>query len=274
MKSNKKLITNRTSKRRYISNHTKSKRRYNQKKSISRKHNKKGGLLIMNPETDLINTHLCNTKADSDKSSPGLEIFNSISKAFQLNMSTLGYLQQMYKNTDNKWFKFIIFNNNHTYYIYIIDGAKINKHPVCVLQGLLEVTKSANEYTELRNAVDNLQLFKNSYGSNMDAMTDELKSQCLSLIDQVNALIDKDIRCMPIISSGSGSVNEDNSICINNKSGHYKPTKESMMNAKKIFQMIVGETVPIYVKNKEDKNVLKEKYGEKAEHYSGICLPN
>lgn len=260
-KSNKKLISNRP--------------KYNKSKKRNRlnNRNKKGGLLVMNPETDLINTHLCNTKTGTEKDSPGLEVFNSISKAFQLNDTTLGYLQQMYKNTDDKWFKFVIFNNNNNYYIYIIDGAKINKHPVCVLQGLLDVTKPVNEYDDLRKAFDNLQLFKNTYGTNMNSMTDELKTRCISLINNLNNLIDKDIRCMPIVSSGSGSVNEDNSICINNKSGHYKPTKESMINAHKIFERVVGGKTTIYVKNKEDKNVLKERYGENAEHFSGICLP-
>ena len=71
----------------------------------------------MNPDTDLINTHICNSKPGIVKDSPGLEIFTSISKSFQLNNYTLGYLQQEYKNIDNKWFKFVIFNNNNESFI-------------------------------------------------------------------------------------------------------------------------------------------------------------
>jgi hypothetical protein len=239
------------------------------RKTLSK--NKRGGLLVMNPGTDLINTHICNVKEGDEKDSPGLEIFTSISKSFQLNKSTLGYLQQMYKNSDDKWFKFIIFKNNEDEFIYIIDGAKINKHSVCMIQGLLDVTKQANEYNDLRTAFNSLEIFKNNNGSNVDSMTTELKNECKILIDKLNQLIDKDIKCMPLIAAGSGSINIDNSICINNKSGHYKPTKSSMELAKEIFKINTGYD-NVFVKEKEDKELLKNKYGENAENFSGICL--
>lgn len=239
------------------------------RKTLSK--NKRGGLLVMNNGTDLINTHICNVKEGIEKDSPGLEIFTSISKSFQLNKLTLGYLQQMYKSRDDKWFKFIIFNNGGEKYIYIIDGAKINKHSVCMIQGLLDVTKEANEYQDLRTAFNNLEMFKNNNGSNMDSMTTELKNECKILIDKLNQLIDKDIKCMPLIAAGSGSINIDNSICINNKSGHYKPTQSSMELAKEIFKINTGYD-NVYVKEKEDKELLKNKYGENAENFSGICL--
>jgi hypothetical protein len=249
----------------------KTKKKLNRKiKKISSK-NKKGGLLMSSPETDLLNTHICNLKPGSDKESPGLEIFTSISNSFQLNIHTLGYLQQTYKNTDNKWFKFVIFNNDGRNYIYIIDGAKINKHSVCMIQGLLHVTKDAEEYLELKKAVDNLQNFKNENGSNMETMSVETKQECINLINAVNQFIDRDITCMPVIAAGSGSVNKDNSICINNKSGHYKPTENSMSIAKTIFETVT-EGANVFIKEKEDKDVLKLKYGKDAENFSGICL--
>jgi hypothetical protein len=251
----------------------KTKKKLSKNKRIKRisSKNKRGGLLIMNPETDLINTHICNVKKGVEKDSPGLEIFTSISKSFQLNKLTLGYLQQMYKNSDDKWFKFIIFNNSGENYIYIIDGAKINKHSVCMIQGLLDVTKQANEYEDMRRAFNNLEIFKNNNGSNIDSMNPELKNECKILIDTLNQLIDKDVKCMPLIAAGSGSINIDNSICINNKSGHYKPTEDSMIKAKQIFE-INTDGATVFVKEKEDKELLKNKYGENAENFSGICL--
>ena len=225
---------------------------------------------MVSKESDLINTHLCKIKPGSEKEKTGLEILTSISKSFQLNISTLGYLQQMYKNIDNKWFKFIIINNNGEIYIYIIDGAKINKHSVCMIQGLLDVTKESGDYEELRNAFNNLNFFKNEYGSNMESMSIEVKNECINLMNVVDELIDRDIKCMPVIAAGSGSVNPDNSICINNKSGHYKPTEISMARAKEIFEE--KTRVQIFVKEKENKELLKEKYGKNAENFSGICL--
>ena len=253
MKSNKKLNKNKRTKR-------------STKRNI-----KKGGLLIMSKDTDLINTHICNVKPGAEKETTGLEILTSISKAFQLNQYTLGYLQQMYKNTEDKWFKFTIFNNNGENFIYIIDGAKINKHSVCMIQGLLDVTKEANEYSELREAFNNLMIFKNENGSNMESMSPETKNECLMLINMVDQLIERDVKCMPVMAAGSGSINPDNSICLNNKSGHYKPTEYSMLKAKEVFETITGG-VNIFIKDKEDKNLLKEKYGKNYENYSGICL--
>lgn len=249
----------------------KTKKKLKVKKGIRRSLSKtKRGGLLMTKESDLINTHLCNIKPGSEKEKTGLEILTSISQSFQLNTSTTGYLQQMYKSSNDKWFKFVIFNNNGENFIYIIDGAKINKHSVCMLQGLLDVTKKDNEYSELREAFNNLIYFKNENGSNMEMMSVELKEECLMLMEQIDQQIDNDIKCMPLIAAGSGSINDDNSICINNKSGHYKPTVSSMTIAKQIFEEKTGLTV--FIKEKEDKRVLQEKYGKNAENFSGICL--
>jgi hypothetical protein len=250
----------------------KTKKKLNINKRVKRNSskNKKGGLLMMSMESDLINTHICNVKPGVDKEPPSLEIFTSISKSFQLNQYTLGYLQQMYKSSDDKWFKFTIFNNSGTTYIYIIDGAKINKHSVCMLEGLLDVTKDTDEYTELREAYNNLNIFKNDNGSNMESLSIELKNECSVLMEAVDRFIKRDIDCMPVIAAGSGSINPDNSICINNKSGHYKPTDYSMAKAKEIFEEKTGATV--FIKEKENKNLLQQKYGKNAENYSGICL--
>lgn len=256
-----------------LTSKTRRYRKYNPHRNIRISQIKKGGLLIMNPETDLINTHLCNTKAGTDKDNPGLEIFNATATADPLNVEYLPHFLNKFKNIDNNWFKFVIFNNNNIYYIYYIKGGKVNKHPVCLLEGLVDVTKYTNEYVELRNAVNNLLLFKNTYGGDMSSMSDEIKRRCLDLIEDVNVNVDKDIRCMPIVTCGSGSVNADNSICINNKSGHYKPTPASMQLAKRIFETVLENKVPIHIKEKEDKDLLLAKYGENAEYFSGICLP-
>jgi hypothetical protein len=72
---------------------------------------------------------------------------------------------------------------------------------------------------------------------------------------------------MPVMAAGSGSINPDNSICINNKSGHYKPTEYSMLKAKEIFEANTGGAV-VFIKEKEDKDVLKAKYGK---NYKNEC---
>ncbi|MFY7729926.1 MAG: hypothetical protein ACOVRN_10440 [Flavobacterium sp.] len=245
------------------------KRNKRSKRRLSRRI-QRGGLLIMNLDTDLINTHICNLKPGVEKDTPGLEVLTSISNAFQLNSVNLGYFQELYKSSRRKWFKFIVINNDGNNYIYVIDGAHINKHSVCMLQGLLEVTEGAGEYADLRNAYNRLMIFKNQYGSNMASMNTDTKNRCLQLISEIDELINRDIPCMPVLAAGSGSVNNDNSICINNKSGHYKPTESSMLKAKESFETNTG--VKIFVKEKEDKALLQTTYGNDAQNYSGICL--
>lgn len=251
---------------------TKKKLKRIKRKLSKTKRVKRGGLLDMNLETNLVNTHICNLKPGVKKDTPGYEILIAISKAFQLNQDTLGFLQQLYRNSKDAWFKFIVINNDGNDYIYIMDGAYINKHSVCMMHGLLDVTQKNEEYSELRTAFNNLMIFKNQNGSNMESMNMKTKNECLRLISIIDELIKRDINCMPVAAAGSGSVNDDNSICINNKSGHYKPTESSMLKAKEVFERNTGAIT--FIKEKEDKDVLHEKYGENAKNYSGICLSN
>lgn len=244
------------------------------RRKYSRKHQRGGTLIVQ--EGYLENTHLCPKKVslkEKKKETVGEEIYTYNGEIFQLNQNTLGYLRQMYKKTDDKWFKFVIFNNDGTPYIYIIQGGRINKHSVCMLIGLLEVTKNSGEYNDLRNAVKELISFKLNIEPNMIENDETLKQQLVQLIERVDELVNTYFKCMPVIAAGSGSINEDNSICINDKSGHYKPTTETMNTAKNIFMMVTGlNEEEVRVTTKPDKELLEAKYGREAENYSGICL--
>ncbi len=223
---------------------------------------KKGGLLMIKG-TDLKNTHLCDVKPGKHKATPGKEVYVSIASSFQLNEDTTGYLMQNFKKSDNRWFKFVIFNNDGVEYIYIISGAPINKHSVCLLEGLLEVTKDKGEYQEIRQAYERLIGYKGLHGIEGDIENN-------MYVLELNQAINRDIPCMPVICAGSGTINEDKSICINTKSGHYKPNIEEMEYAKNIFERITKKKIEIIMK--EDKEALIRKYGEYADEYSGICL--
>ncbi len=230
--------------------------------------NKKGGLLKMNPDIELKNTHICRKDPDSDKTTPGLEVFQSKSDPFILNFNTIGYLLDNFKKKNNRWFKFVVFNNDDKNYISLISGGNVNKHSVCMLKGLLDVTESKNEYIELREAYNKMIAFKNN---NTDIIeNEELKTKLNKLVDNLNHQINIDIECMPVLAAGSGTVNNDNTICINNKSGHYKPTPRSMELAKLVFEQNTGLT--IIMTEKPDKEELIQKYGDDYKNYTGICL--
>ena len=225
----------------------------------------------MNPELDLINTHMCNLKPGKNKETIADEIYTYNGTIFPLNNTTIGFTQLMFKKANNKWFKFVIFNNDGQNYIYLINGGKINKHSVCMLIGLLDITIAKNEYQEIREAVEQIEHFKLANNPETVFATTELMNELTSLKSNLDNLVNRDIRCMPVLCAGSGTINDDNSICINNKSGHYKPTIESMELAKRVFEELTGGVQTI-ITEKVDKEQLIEKYGETYEDYTGICL--
>jgi hypothetical protein len=241
---------------------TKSKKN-NKNKKVKNKSKKilKGGELKMSP-LDLKNSHLCNISGKV-KESPGNEFYTSINEAFELNSETLGYFLYSFRKSKDKWFKFVVFNNNDVNHIYIINGAPINKHSVCLIQGLIDVTKDTGEYPDLHKTFKNLVEIKSEKG-----IIDDIESN--QIVVDFNTVINRDIPCMPVISAGSGTVNDDDSICINTKSGHYKPEIENMEIAKQIFEQITSKNIIITMKI--DKQLLIEKYGDKADNYSGICI--
>ena len=240
-----------------------SKRRKNKlkiklKRSKTRK--MKGGELKIKP-TDLKNTHICGEKGN--KETAGFEIYTAVNSPFQLNESTLEMFFSQFKKSDNNWFKFAIFNNDDIHYIYVMKGSPINKHSILLIYGLLQVSKSS-EYPELREAFLNLLKIREESGipegSNIEENT---------IVKQFNDKVAKAIPCMPLIAAGSGTVNDDNSICLNTKSGHYKPTFEIMELAKSSFERITGAVVTI--QEKVPKEELIKRYGNTFERYGGIC---
>jgi hypothetical protein len=232
-------------------------------KKVSKNKTKQiGGALVVS-EQDLKNTHLCDVKLGKYKETPGYELYSAIATSFQLNHDSTGFLINNYKKKDGKWFKFVIFNNDGISYLYIISGAPINKHSVCVLEGILDVTKGTAEYSNIRTAYNALNEEKSVNGSKNG-------SEENSLVKNLNTAINESIPCMPVISAGSGTVNDDGSICINTKSGHYKPGVQEMDIAKHLFETITGRQ--INVSTKADKALLLEKYGNEYSKFSGICL--
>lgn len=246
------------------------KRSYNRTKKkgkLNRKRNKlsytKRGILMVNKETDLVNTHLLSRKDGKYKESPGLEFYTRINDAFEFTTNTYGFVKENICKSKDKWFKFVIFNNDDNIHVFIISGSRANKHSVCLLTGLLYVAKKM-EYIELRKAIldlDNLR--QDGIHKSIDEDNDYIKS--------VNELINRDIPMMPVIVAGSGTYDDDeNRLCINTKSGHYKPNIEAIEYAKKVFQDISKEDV--FIQNKVDKDRLKLKYGDEFQEFSGICL--
>lgn len=235
-----------------------------------RRANQRGGLLVMNTETDLINTHMCNLKPDKKKETIADEMYTYNGTILPFNRDTAGFVLQMFKQSEHKWFKFVIFNNDGENYIYLVNGGQINKHSVCMLIGVLDVTLAKQEYGDIREAVFALETFKLTHLPETVFSTPELMQELQQLKTHLDQLVSSQMPCMPVVSAGSGTVLPDKTICINNKSGHYKPTTESMELAKHIFEANTGLSVT--VSEKPDKQELQRIYGDRYEQYTGMCL--
>jgi len=208
---------------------------------------------------ELVNKHLCKKKnTTKKKENVGYEVITSTEVPFQLNKESLSRFMRQFQKKNDKWFKFVIFDHESVNYIYVVKGNKVNKHSVCVLKGFLDLHKGDPMYDAANRVYKDLIRMNGPIGSKK------------TLRKKINKFVENEMPCMPVLSAGSGTVNEDGTICLNTKSGHYKPTKRDIEFAKDIFEDLLD--VDIQIQLKTDKYLLKEKYGDKYKNYTGICL--
>jgi len=218
---------------------------------------RRGGQLVVTP-TNLIDNHMCGKK--TDKETTGHEVFTAVDQPLPVTEETLNTFFSNFKKADNNWFKFVIFNNDGKLFIYVVKGNEINKHSVAFLHGLLDVTRP-DEYTDLRTAYNDLLEIKSLNNISL--------AQIEEKVQHLNKMIKMYVPCSPVVVAGSGTINSD-SICLNTKSGHYKPTLENIKVAKAVFESVTK--MPVNIQDKVDKNALLKKYGNSVKDFAGICL--
>jgi hypothetical protein len=238
--------------------------------------------MLVGSPMDLKNGHICNQRTPDYRTSPAFEVYTSIDEPFCLSEATVGYFLTKYKKSDDHWFKFVLFSASNqrigsdpsqseypSEYIYIIRGAPINKHSVPMLFGLLEQSDDS-EYVELRNAYRQIIQLKGE-----DDILDRESIETHPLIIALNQAIYQAIPCMPVLSAGSGTVDyvqDSVIICINAKSGHYKPKEVHMNHARRVFSSIIPNA-HIDVRPVASKEELAHIYGEnRAETMNGMCI--
>jgi hypothetical protein len=264
VRNNYRKITNRKNKK---SNYRKNKKSYRKKRGGDVYNNlfcKKG--LSNNPRPALHPEDY----PDENSASVALEYFESIDEPFEVNKEKENLDKLLtFRKQNLKWFKFLIFIINDITYIYAIYGfPKVNKHPLCYLFGIIEKT-GPDEYLELKKAFYDVKLLKDNKTPNINEYTPE--------IIELNSQIFANLGCMKVKSAGSGTVLNDNIICINNKSGHFK-AKFSDIDpyAKDLFAEKTGlsvQSVPAasteQITNFLDINHIDRKL---ANRYSGLCI--
>jgi len=190
--------------------------------------------------------------------SVGTDIVNSTNEPFELTKDTLHRFLK-FEKSKNKWFKFVTFEYDDQAHIYVIQGNSRNKHTLCILKGILEQTQGDPLFNELRMVYTKLVQQKRK-GS----------IYALHWLKQrLQTLIQLYYPCLPVLVAGSGTVNEDGSLCLNNKSGHYAPSLRRIHKAKALFTEITGRVAHIQV---YDEAALKKKYSKDYKNEGSICI--
>ena len=192
--------------------------------------------------------------------SVGMEYFRSNEEPFEVNKTNLNKLLT-FKKSSLKWFKFMIFIINGEYYIYDIDGySKTNKHPLCLIFGIMEKTP----FYELKKM------------KNTDPSTPI--TETAPEIIEFNSQVFANLGCMKALSAGSGTINNDGTICINNKSGHFKAILDDI---KPLAENIFLEKTGLFTKaqiapSKEEVWSFLDSRSIDRKHlnrYTGLCIP-
>jgi hypothetical protein len=183
--------------------------------------NQSGGVLknknfCKGPDGSIVLDPNAYSNTSSKLYSPAFEIFKSKEKPFNIETNLEKF--KTFRREDLKWFKFVVFEFRGTNYIYVLNGeSKYNKHPMCIIYGVLELS-DPSEFTELRNALQEVESYKG----------DKTITEKSNSIINLNQVLADTFGCMEAISAGSGTILEDSTICINTKSGHFKPSLQDI----------------------------------------------
>jgi hypothetical protein len=251
----------------------------------------KGGVLVSS-DSDLVNLQLCPGDFKPTfhylahrllrvsgvghrtgiQPSLGKEVYTATDTPMVVNSDTLGTFVRRFKESDDNWFKFVILNNDGINHIYVINGNEINKHSVPFLHGLLELTdqnEDGDPYEKIRGAYKAILSLKEN-GPKIEDSLIEYYPIVEFLNEAIKTHKDYNVRCASVVAAGSGTILDNKTICINNKSGHYAPSMKQMLIAKDIFEDITK--YKINIESKARKNAIKSKYGSRSKNYSGMCI--
>lgn len=204
-----------------------------------------------------------------DEASVAMEYFKSVDAPFEVCHENLEKLLE-FKKKDFSYFKFLIFTINDETYIYGINGyPKVNKHPICLLFGIIEKT-DPEEYINLKIAFESVKRLKEEKAQGINEYSPE--------IIELNSQIFANLRCMKVKSAGSGTMIDDNTLCINNKSGHFKASLNDIEPyARQIFVEKTG--LNVYTTQSAEKSQIYEFLSNNGldsklvNRLSGLCIP-
>jgi hypothetical protein len=251
-------------------------------------------------EALLSNVYVCGKKAKGHLL-PATEFLLSSSLTFEITPKSVQFLSQAFNYDHRTWFKFVIIHDtitcktkNDRYRMFVCNGSPLTRHSVIYIDALGHIltdiennpgcTLDAKYYPYLNTYRELVACKESKRGGVL------CKDRISQLKYSLNSEIKKHFECMKVVSAGSGTVFVHNSpehgekygICLNTKSGHYKPSLKDVELAKRILLDIIRkvscsktrEQFKVIAQYKPNKKTLKKIFGENiAETKVGLCLP-
>jgi len=251
-------------------------------------------------EALLSNVYVCGKKAKGHLL-PATEFLLSASLTFEITPKSVQFLSQAFNYDHRTWFKFVIIHDtitcktkNDRYRMSVCNGSTLTRHSVIYIDALAHIltdiennpgcTLDAKYYPYLNTYRELVACKESTSGA---VIGEDRISQ---LKYSLNSEIKKHFECMKVVSAGSGTVFVHNSpehgekygICLNTKSGHYRPSLKDVELAKRILLDIIRkvscsktrEQFKVIAQYKPNKKTLKKIFGENiAETKVGLCLP-
>jgi hypothetical protein len=259
-------------------------------------------------EALLSNVYVCGKKAKGHLL-PATEFLLSASLTFEITPKSVQFLSQLFNYDRHTWFKFVIIHdtitcktktNDHDqdryYRMFVCNGSTLTRHSVIYIDALAHIltdiendpdcTLDAKYYPYLKTYRELVACKESKRGGVL------CKDRIRQLKYSLNSEINKHFECMKVVSAGSGTVfvhngasvehGEKYHICLNTKSGHYRPSLKDVELAKRVLLDIIRkvscsktrEQFKVIAQYKPNKKTLKKIFGENiAETKVGLCLP-
>jgi len=254
----------------------------------------------------LSNIYMCSKKSKGHIL-PATEFLISSAVTFEVTPQSIYFLTEAFNYARGAWFKFLVINENiisengddsirettgngngnGKYRMFVCNGSGINRHSVIFINALAYILSSrglgnspnSKYYTFLKtyNDIVACKESKKGYVS--------CKDKILRLKRIFNREVKKHFNCMRVVSAGSGTVFETKdahyNICLNTKSGHYRPSLKDIDFAKSFLKGLVEkieckslrERIKVSSQYKSSKQTIRKVFHDRAESKIGICIP-
>ena len=251
----------------------------------------------------LSNIYVCGKKSRGHMR-PATEFLLSSALTFEVTPNSVHFLPHAFNYAHGTWFKFIVIHDTITptqcsatssgsnaggiHRMFVCNGSSLTRHSVIYIDALAHILteietnarcKLDAKYEPFLKTYRELVACKESKRGPADCNANRRLQR---LKDSLNSEIGRHFECMKVVSAGSGTVFIHNErqrdkyvVCLNTKSGHYRPTLRDIEFAKGVLMQAVGglEQYKVIAQRKPSKKSLQRIFGEQiAKTKLGLCI--